>query len=160
MSAESTRWSRRYLQLADSARANAARCTEREMRDEFLEVASCWEQMAGKIGDESDRQVPQDKVRSSRAPDRECSQDWRQIAHAGFGLIVKELNDAIDGQEFGTISLVSERSALDFWFGERVFRLVLKSHVAWRPWDYLADEQVYLVLVRRAWPDGFFVPAG
>ena len=151
MSGQSNRWSRRhYLQLAAAAHANAGRCTEPEMRDDFLDVASAWQQMADEIAAEADEQIPQDTSRSSTSSAREYRHDWRQIAKAGIALIVKELNDAIDAREFADISLVPKQSALDFCFGERVFRLVLKSDAVWTPWDHLADQQVYFVLVRHA----------
>ena len=151
MSGESSRWSRRhYLQLAAAAQANAGRCTEPEMRNDFLDVATAWQQMADEIDVEADEQAPQDTSRSGSPPSRDYRHDWRQIAKAGIALIVKELNDAIDAREFADIALVPKQSALDFCFGERVFRLVLKSDAVWTPWDHLADQQVYFVLVRHA----------
>jgi hypothetical protein len=52
MSGES-RSRHRYLELAAVARGNAARCTEPEMRDQFLDVASVWQQMADEISSEA-----------------------------------------------------------------------------------------------------------
>ena len=77
-------------------------------------------------------------------------QDWRHVVQDGVAIIVKELNDAIDGLELGTLSWVPEQNALDFWFGERVFRIVLKPESVWTPFNRVEYQQVVFVLVRRA----------
>ena len=58
MSGEAPSARQHYLELAAIARGNAARCTEPEMRDQFLEVASMWQLMADEISadaEEGDR---------------------------------------------------------------------------------------------------------
>ena len=55
------------------------------------------------------------------------SQDWRIMPWNGAVLIVKELNQAIEAQEFGLITPQAEDNAVDFWFGERIFRIVLRA---------------------------------
>ena len=52
------RWRYHYLQLATYARANAARCSEPEMRDEFLAAAKTWQLMADEINLEPDTAAP------------------------------------------------------------------------------------------------------
>jgi len=150
MNAEAISWSGRYLQLAMAARANAARCTDPAMCNDFLEVASGWEQMANESGSDMGGLTSHNQAFCWRSPGLEGTRDWRQIPHAGVAVIVKEVNAAIGGQDIGPVSLVSKPRLLDFWFGERIFRLILRSHVPWRPWDQLAEYQVYRVLVRRA----------
>ena len=59
MSVGSLRWWRhRYMHLAAFARRNAARCSEPEMRDKFLDVASAWQLMADEINLELEETVP------------------------------------------------------------------------------------------------------
>ena len=53
--------------------------------------------------------------------------EWRIMPWRGAVLIVKELNEAIDAQEFAMIKTQLDGSALDFWFGERVFRVVFAN---------------------------------
>jgi hypothetical protein len=67
---------------------------------------------------------------SDLAMGREDANDWRKIPEQGVTVIVKELNDALDAQEFGLITPLPERGAVDFSFGERVFRVVLRPSAA------------------------------
>jgi hypothetical protein len=53
--------------------------------------------------------------------------EWRIMPWRGAVLIVKELNEAIDAKEFAVIKPQPDGSALDFWFGERIFRVVLRA---------------------------------
>ena len=78
-------------------------------------------------------------------------QEWRIMPWRGAVLIVKELNEAIDAHEFGMIKLQPEASALDFWFGERVFRVVLRPGApanAWSSGNRVETPDVLLVLSR------------
>jgi hypothetical protein len=63
------------------------------------------------------------------------AQEWRIMPWRGAVLIVKELNEAIDAQEFALIKTPPEGSALDFWFGERVFRVVLRAGAPANAWS-------------------------
>ena len=60
-----TRLRQHYLELAAVARGNAARCTEPEMRDQFLDVASVWQLMADEISPGVEQGAPQSQVSSS-----------------------------------------------------------------------------------------------
>jgi hypothetical protein len=60
-------WRRRYLELAAVARGNAARCTEPEMRDEFLDVAGVWQLMADEIDAKEDAATPKGPTRPGKA---------------------------------------------------------------------------------------------
>ena len=60
------RWRYHYLQLATYARANAARCLEPEMRDEFLDAAKTWQLMADEINFEDNNTLSNDPLPSER----------------------------------------------------------------------------------------------
>jgi hypothetical protein len=55
------------LELAAVARGNAARCTEPEMRDEFLDVAGVWQLMADEIDAKEDAPTPRGPTRPGKA---------------------------------------------------------------------------------------------
>lgn len=77
--------------------------------------------------------------------------EWRIMPWRGAVLIVKELNEAIDAQEFNMITLQPEGSALDFRFGERVFRVVLRPGApvcGWSSERRVETPDVLLVLSR------------
>ena len=57
-------------------------------------------------------------------------QDWRIMPWNGAVLIVKELNQAIEARELDLIKPQPEGNALDFSFGERVFRIVLRAGIS------------------------------
>jgi hypothetical protein len=78
-------------------------------------------------------------------------QEWRIMPWRGAVLIIKELNEAIEAKEFALIKPQPEGSALDFWFGERVFRVVLRAEApssAWSSGRRVETPDVLLVLSR------------
>ena len=80
------------------------------------------------------------------------STEWRRLPDEGAALILKELNGTIDALEFGTISLPVE-GALDFWFGERVFRVVFRPGTPkWALGCRVHAQDVSSVLCRRVPP--------
>jgi hypothetical protein len=80
------------------------------------------------------------------------TQDWRIMPWNGAVLIVKELNQAIEAREFDLIKPQPEGNALDFSFGERVFRIVLRTGIpasALTSGRHIENPDVLLVLSRR-----------
>jgi hypothetical protein len=77
--------------------------------------------------------------------------EWRIMPWRGAVLIVEELNEAIDAQEFDMIMPQPDGSALDFCFGERIFRVVLRAGApssAWSSGRRIETPDVLLVLSR------------
>jgi hypothetical protein len=72
---------------------------------------------------------------------------WRKLPEKGAILILRELNCAIDASEYGTISVPPDQHALDFWFGERVFRFVFRPDTpSWVPGQKLSAADILSVL--------------
>ena len=72
--------------------------------------------------------------------------EWRIMPWSGAVLIVHELNEAIEAQDSAVITPQPEGNALDFRFGERVFRIVLRS--PWPQGRRVGTADVLLVLSR------------
>ena len=72
--------------------------------------------------------------------------EWRIMPWNGAVLIVHELNAAIEAEDSAVITPQPEGNALDFRFGERVFRIVLRC--PWPQGRRVGTADVLLVLSR------------